>query len=249
MLRACVVHERIPPCDCRRGKIESTRRKARHRRLHASQNRGIAGNRRAKPSGGPMPPRSFRIAWAAAAWLLAAGHPLAQTPPPAVVVAPVEVSELRESAGFTGRVVATQKVEIRARVAGFLEEMTFHEGAEGRGRRRPLPDPGRGLPRRGDRDRGLDQGSRGRARARGARARPQGRARPAPGGGAERARCRRGPARPRRGRARAAERHPRPRQAAALLRRDRRALRRHRRPLERRRRRAGRRRSPARSPR
>ncbi len=75
-----------------------------------------------------MPPRSFRIAWAAAAWLLAAGHPLAQTPPPAVVVAPVEVSELRESAGFTGRVVATQKVEIRARVAGFLEEMTFHEG-------------------------------------------------------------------------------------------------------------------------
>ena len=45
-------------------------------------------------------------------------------------MAPAEITELRESAGFTGRVVATQKVDIRARVAGFLEEMPFTEGRQ-----------------------------------------------------------------------------------------------------------------------
>jgi membrane fusion protein (multidrug efflux system) len=45
-----------------------------------------------------------------------------------VVVAPAELTEVRQSAGFTGRVVATQKVDIRARVPGFLEEILFTEG-------------------------------------------------------------------------------------------------------------------------
>jgi membrane fusion protein (multidrug efflux system) len=61
--------------------------------------------------------------------MLAAGSGVAQAPPPAVVVAPAEISEVRESAGFNGRVVATQKVDIRARVGGFLEEILFTEGA------------------------------------------------------------------------------------------------------------------------
>ncbi|HRO10511.1 efflux RND transporter periplasmic adaptor subunit [Amaricoccus sp.] len=67
----------------------------------------------------------------AALSLLAAGRSLAQTPPaPAVVVAPAEMTEVRQSAGFTGRVVAAQKVDVRARVAGFIEEILFREGSE-----------------------------------------------------------------------------------------------------------------------
>ncbi|HET9068148.1 MAG TPA: efflux RND transporter periplasmic adaptor subunit [Amaricoccus sp.] len=70
----------------------------------------------------------------AAAALLPAGRGMAQSPAgalaPAVVVAPAEVSEVRQSAGFTGRVVAKQKVDIRARVAGFIEEITFREGSK-----------------------------------------------------------------------------------------------------------------------
>jgi membrane fusion protein (multidrug efflux system) len=66
----------------------------------------------------------------AAASVLPVGRGVAQTPPPPeVVVAPAEMAEVRESAGFNGRVVATQKVDIRPRVAGFLQEILFTEGA------------------------------------------------------------------------------------------------------------------------
>ncbi len=51
------------------------------------------------------------------------------SPLPAVVVAPAEMSDLRPSMGFTGRARAIQKVDIRPRVAGFLEEIAFAEGA------------------------------------------------------------------------------------------------------------------------
>ena len=50
-------------------------------------------------------------------------------PPPAVVVAPVAMTPVSGSAVFTGRAVAVQKVDIRARVTGFLEERGFEEGA------------------------------------------------------------------------------------------------------------------------
>jgi membrane fusion protein (multidrug efflux system) len=60
--------------------------------------------------------------------LLAAGPGPAQ-PLPAVAVAPAEITEVSDTAVFTGRAVALQKVEIRARVAGFVEERTFTEGA------------------------------------------------------------------------------------------------------------------------
>ncbi|WP_157014402.1 efflux RND transporter periplasmic adaptor subunit [Mesorhizobium xinjiangense] len=53
-----------------------------------------------------------------------------QAPAPAVVVAPAQTMDLRETADFTGRVVAIQKVDIRARVSGFLEAINFTEGAK-----------------------------------------------------------------------------------------------------------------------
>lgn len=52
-----------------------------------------------------------------------------QMPPPAVVVAPAEMTTLNDSATFTGRLVAAQKVDLRARVTGFLESVEFVEGA------------------------------------------------------------------------------------------------------------------------
>jgi membrane fusion protein, multidrug efflux system len=60
---------------------------------------------------------------------LAAGPGTAQ-PLPAVTVAPAEVTEVSDTAVFTGRAAALQKVEIRARVSGFVEERSFAEGAQ-----------------------------------------------------------------------------------------------------------------------
>ena len=49
-------------------------------------------------------------------------------PRPAVVVAPAAVSDVRFGVSYTGRVAAAQKVDLRARVSGFLEEVHFTEG-------------------------------------------------------------------------------------------------------------------------
>ncbi|MEM6678428.1 MAG: efflux RND transporter periplasmic adaptor subunit [Pseudomonadota bacterium] len=55
----------------------------------------------------------------------------AQQPPrPAVVVAAAATTDLRPSASFSGRLVAVQQVEIRARVTGFIEALSFTEGAQ-----------------------------------------------------------------------------------------------------------------------
>jgi membrane fusion protein, multidrug efflux system len=51
-------------------------------------------------------------------------------PPPAVTVAPVASREVTDTAEFVGRVVAIDKVDIVARVPGFIEERTFTEGQE-----------------------------------------------------------------------------------------------------------------------
>lgn len=70
------------------------------------------------------------------AWILAAltlAGPVGaqqQGPPPAVTTAPAEKTKVLDSAVFTGRAVAIQKVELRARVSGFLEARDFTEGAE-----------------------------------------------------------------------------------------------------------------------
>jgi membrane fusion protein (multidrug efflux system) len=51
-------------------------------------------------------------------------------PPPAVTVTPVASREVTDTGDFIGRVVAINKVEIVARVAGFIEERYFTEGQE-----------------------------------------------------------------------------------------------------------------------
>lgn len=48
---------------------------------------------------------------------------------PAVIVAPAEMSGLGDTARFSGRLVASQKVELRARVSGFIQSIDFVEGA------------------------------------------------------------------------------------------------------------------------
>jgi membrane fusion protein (multidrug efflux system) len=49
-------------------------------------------------------------------------------PPPAVTVVAASEGEVRPSSTFTGRIVAVDKVDLRARVEGFLEQRLFTEG-------------------------------------------------------------------------------------------------------------------------
>jgi membrane fusion protein (multidrug efflux system) len=51
-------------------------------------------------------------------------------PPPAVVVVKAVTRPVEEQAQFVGRVVAVDKVELRARVEGFLKERKFTEGQQ-----------------------------------------------------------------------------------------------------------------------
>ena len=51
-------------------------------------------------------------------------------PPPSVVAAPARSAPVEEQATFGGRVVAVDKVELRARVQGFLKERKFSEGQQ-----------------------------------------------------------------------------------------------------------------------
>jgi len=52
------------------------------------------------------------------------------TPPPAVTVTPVVSREVTDTGEFIGRIVAINKVDIVARVPGFIEERYFTEGQE-----------------------------------------------------------------------------------------------------------------------
>jgi membrane fusion protein, multidrug efflux system len=51
-------------------------------------------------------------------------------PPPAVSVTPVVSRQVTETGGFIGRVTAIEKVDLVARVPGFIEERTFTEGQQ-----------------------------------------------------------------------------------------------------------------------
>jgi membrane fusion protein (multidrug efflux system) len=73
--------------------------------------------------------------WLAALGLVLSGcddepapTPAANSPPPAVSVVEVAPQDITPSAQFVGRVVAVDKVELRARVVGFLEQRLFTEG-------------------------------------------------------------------------------------------------------------------------
>ena len=57
-------------------------------------------------------------------------NPAASAPPPAVTVVKVTAAEIKPSTTFTGRIEARNKVDLRARVDGFLEKRLFTEGAD-----------------------------------------------------------------------------------------------------------------------
>ena len=52
------------------------------------------------------------------------------SPPPAVSVSPVISRQVTETGDFVGRVIATDKVDVVARVPGFIEERNFTEGQQ-----------------------------------------------------------------------------------------------------------------------
>lgn len=53
-----------------------------------------------------------------------------QAPPPAVTVVKAVRTEVTPSSSFTGRIEAVDKVDLRARVQGFIEQRLFEEGAK-----------------------------------------------------------------------------------------------------------------------
>ena len=76
------------------------------------------------------------VASALSAALLVAGCgdgkqaiPAASAPPPDVTVVKVSAAEIKPATTFTGRIEGKEKVELRARVEGFLEKRLFVEGA------------------------------------------------------------------------------------------------------------------------
>jgi membrane fusion protein (multidrug efflux system) len=81
----------------------------------------------------PMRPACL-AAPAAALLLLLSGAPALAQPgpggPPAVGIVTVERRPVTESIEFVGRVEAPERVELRARVTGFLQERLFREGQE-----------------------------------------------------------------------------------------------------------------------
>ena len=76
-----------------------------------------------------MPGRNSLPAWFVLAVLAGCGdEPPAAPPPPEVVVQPVEVRDVPVQAEFTGEVRGGEDVEVRARVAGFLQSLEYREG-------------------------------------------------------------------------------------------------------------------------
>jgi membrane fusion protein, multidrug efflux system len=57
-------------------------------------------------------------------------NPAASAPPPAVTVVKVAAAEIKPTTTFTGRIEAKNKVDLRARVDGFLEKRLFTEGTD-----------------------------------------------------------------------------------------------------------------------
>lgn len=79
--------------------------------------------------------RSACVALCAAILLAGCGKdrqadPAASGPPPAVSVVKVSAAEIKPSSTFTGRIEAQYKVDLRARIEGFLEKRLFAEGAD-----------------------------------------------------------------------------------------------------------------------
>jgi membrane fusion protein (multidrug efflux system) len=76
-------------------------------------------------------PRAGRFLFAAC--ILATGYATAAaqgSPPPAVTVTPVASREVTATGDFIGRVVAIDKVDVVARISGFINERNFTEGQQ-----------------------------------------------------------------------------------------------------------------------
>src|SRR5215470_10992134 len=76
--------------------------------------------------------RGKQIAMGTLIIILHAGVAAAQgaMPPPAVTVAPAVTRKVIETGEFIGRVTAIDKVDIVARVPGYIEERNFEEGQQ-----------------------------------------------------------------------------------------------------------------------
>ena len=72
-----------------------------------------------------LSPLGISAPWAATAW--AQGAPQG---PPAVGVIQVQPRPVTESTEFVGRIEATDRVDLKARVTGFMQERLFQEGQE-----------------------------------------------------------------------------------------------------------------------
>src|ERR1700730_1966674 len=72
----------------------------------------------------------WRLAIAALSLIARCGAASAQgaSPPPAVSVTPVMSRQVTETGAFSGRVTAIDKVDIVARVGGFIEEVICVDG-------------------------------------------------------------------------------------------------------------------------
>ncbi|MBR0647358.1 efflux RND transporter periplasmic adaptor subunit [Plastoroseomonas hellenica] len=80
-----------------------------------------------------MPPTPLRAPAAALAFVLAAGPALAQfgpQGPPAVGIVTADRRPITETTEFVGRIESTDRVGLRARVSGFIQEIAFREGQE-----------------------------------------------------------------------------------------------------------------------
>ncbi len=76
----------------------------------------------------PVAPPLF-AAMAVAAGLAAAPANAQMDTTPAVIVAPARISDLKPARVYSGRAVAVQKVDVRARVEGIIRSVEFEEGA------------------------------------------------------------------------------------------------------------------------
>lgn len=63
-------------------------------------------------------------------WLLISPPALAQQAPPNVSVITAEKRPVTQSSGFVGRVEAVERVDIRARVTGYVDEVLFKDGQQ-----------------------------------------------------------------------------------------------------------------------
>ncbi len=70
------------------------------------------------------------FAFSTSAPMFAAGQTASDSPAAGVLVEPVRLELIAERTTYTGRVEATARVEIRARVTGFLGPLQFEEGRE-----------------------------------------------------------------------------------------------------------------------